>query len=173
VYVVVLRTALGVGLAEAAAGDPVVGATVTLTPSGGSTSVSTTTDSTGHFEFHGLLPGTYTLSVKLTNPGPAVPLDASSTSPITVGAGDLGVINGTVTQSTIPADVHVVAEAAHVSLEDVINFRLAGHGWGEVAHHFNVSPGVIGLGRSNLSDASLDDARASHGNGKGKGKQKS
>ena len=119
--------------------------------------------------------------------------DATSNGQITVGAGDLGVIDGTVTESRlVVGHVHVVAaaesadgifqndaqlghamniaQAGHVSLEEVVNFRLAGHGWGEVAHHFSVAPGVIGLGRSNLSDSSLDTARVSHGHGNGKNK---
>jgi hypothetical protein len=190
VYVVLLDRVLGIRDAEAAVGDPVVGATVILTPSGGGTPIQTTTDATGHFEFHHLLPGSYTLSVKIG--AITQPLDPTSTTPITVGAGDLGVIEGKVTQSAIVGDVHVAAEpesadgifqsdaqlghamniaaAAHVSLEDVVNFRLAGNGWGNVAKHFNVSPGVIGLGRSNLSDSALDATRASHGHGKPKNK---
>ena len=61
--------------------------------------------------------------------------------------------------------------------------RAQGLRWGDIARRCNVSPGVIGLGRSNLSDSDLDDARegSGHGrkhgpkpgkggNGKGKGK---
>lgn len=194
VYVAMLDLALGIRAAEAAAGDPVVGATVILTPSGGGTPVQTTTNGAGHFEFHNLLPGTYTLSVKVGTSQQV--FDATSNGQIIVGAGDLGVIDGTVTESKLVAgNVHVdaepesaegiftsdaqlghamnIAEAAHVSLEEVVNFRLAGHGWGEVAHHFGASPGVIGLGHSNLSDSSLNAARDANGHGKGKGKNKS
>ena len=40
---------------------------------------------------------------------------------------------------------------------------------GEVTQRCGVSPGVIGLGRSNLTDDDLNNARKSNGNG-GKGK---
>jgi len=54
-------------------------------------------------------------------------------------------------------------------------------GWGNIAQRCDVHPSVIGLGRGNLSDDDLDDARerTGHGrkhgargggNGKGKGR---
>jgi hypothetical protein len=139
------------------------------------------------------LPGSYTISVD----GMIVdPLDPT-VFPIVVGAGDLANITGTVTESVTMGQVTVVAmetdgaiilqndaQVAHllniakaaglVSANPVLELREAGWGWGRIAKHFNVHPSVIGLGHGGVSNADIDNFRASHGqgNGKGKGKKK-
>jgi hypothetical protein len=186
--VVVLRTAFGVGLAEAA-DVGVEGATVILTRSDGAT-VTTTTDASGAFTFFNVLPGTYTISVEgktLVTPVP----------PITIGAGDVANVTGTVvsadaltldpvtvTASTTDATIILQndAQVAHLlniaraaglpTANPVLDLRLAGWGWGRIAQHFNVSPSVIGLGHTGVSDADIESFRASHGQGNGKGKAK-
>jgi hypothetical protein len=67
-----------------------------------------------------------------------------------------------------------LAEAAHRPLQEVLDLRQSGLGWGQIAHQLGVSPGVLGLGRSNLTDGELETARAEHGGGgaHGKGKAK-
>lgn len=188
---VVLRTTLGVGLAEAAAGDPVSGATVNLLQ-GAVIKYSTTTTADGNFSFKNVLPGTYTIQVISSN-NVLLTLDSSSTSSITVGAGDSGTIAGSVTQTDVALTVHVeaanaedlvhnpaqlchavnIANASGRNLGDVIAARLAGggHGWGRIAMDFGVSPSV--LGNNNCTESQIADAAAlAGGNGKGKGKGK-
>lgn len=183
--VVALRAVLGIGLAEAAVGDPVPGVTVTLTGTGGT--FTATTDANGNFLFPSVPAGTYTISVTDTATEPDTVYAVTGTTGLTVGAGDTGVIAGTVKLAAAVLTVTVaatdfadvlandaqlahainVAQASQQSLEDVIAYRQAGHGWGQVAHHFNVHPGVLGLG---ASPDDLTSARASHGRGKGKPK---
>jgi len=197
--VVVLRTALGIGLAEAAVGDPVVGATVNL-KNGAVIAATTTTDSAGNFQFTGVPPGTYTIEVIIPPAIVATPQDVSSTASITVGTGDIGTVVGTVkvaTDSGLPLfavlSVNVVAAnvndllqnnaqvchaisiatAAGVSPLQVIQARQAGggHGWGQIAKQFNVHPSV--LGNQSCSETQIaDTVEAAGGNGKGKGKGK-
>lgn len=198
--VVVLRTALGVGLAEAAVGEPLVGATVNLL-SGGSIVDTTTTDSSGNFQFTNVAPGTYTIEVLDASNLP-IAQDPTSTTSVTVGAGDIGVIAGTVTVATdsgaplfTVTSVHVaavnandllqnanqvchavsIATAAGVNVLDVIAARQGGggHGWGQVAHQFGVPPSV--LGNQSCTETQISDTVAlaggqGHGKGKGKGK---
>src|SRR5262249_37936311 len=172
--VIVLRGVLGIGLGEADTGTPVAGATVTLIR-GGVVVATTTTDSHGQFVFQGVTPGTYTVQV-----GTAV-------SPaFTVGAGDQAVVGvatssgtpPTVTVTAISTDVfnndaqlghaiNIANASANCDLVGVTRLRDQGLGWGEIAHWCGISPGVIGLGRSNLSDADLDDARERTGHGHG------
>ena len=187
VVIVALRSVLGIGLAEALAGDPVVGATVTLTPSGGGAPLTATTDATGSFTFAQVPPGTYTLGVSVGGVAQTIsPLAA----PVVVGAGDVATLTGTVTETALFGVVTVVAqdvsgviqndaqlghalnlaEAAHRPLQEVLDLRQSGLGWGQIAHQLGVSPGVLGLGRSNRTDAELETARAQHGGGHGKGK---
>jgi Carboxypeptidase regulatory-like domain len=195
IVVVVLRSALGVGVAEAQAGPPVPGATVRLT--GGGTVRTTTTDPNGQFVFRDVAAGPYTLEV-LDATGAVV-----STVAFTVGADDQAIVgvvtNGTSTVqiTAISTDVfnndaqlghavNIANASSSCDLVQVTRLREQGLGWGEIAHRCNVSPSVIGLGRSNLSDTELDDARertghgrkhgggsgTSGGNGKGKGNGK-
>jgi hypothetical protein len=184
--VVLLRSALGVGLAEADTGTPVSGATVNLRNASNVVVATTTTDANGQFVFPGVAPGTYTVQV-----------GAVVSPPVTVGAGDQAVV-GVVTTSGTPPTVTIVAISTDVFNNDaqlghainianasatcdlvgVTRLREQGLGWGEIAHRCGVSPSVIGLGRSNLTDADLGDARertghgqgSGGGNGKGKGK---
>ena len=184
VIVVALRMTLGIGLAEAVTGTPIAGALVELFDGvivPGETPIATTeTDASGNFFFRSLQPGTYTVRVTTTAP-PSVTI-----ATVTVGAGDnaiVGVASGTppaVIVTTNPFDINNDAQFGHAmnidrasascDLDQVIALREAGHGWGDIAHQCNVSPGVIGLGPPAQGDQ--DSARAAHGGGKGKGKGK-
>ena len=187
---VVFRTALGIGLAEAA---PVAGVNVTLTRQDGAT-LTTQTDLNGNFSFSNVLPGTYTITV--TDPATSQNIPVDPPDSITVGAGDAANITGTVTDSLVTiGGVTVVAaqtdsaiilqndaQVAHLlniaraaglaSADPVLQLRQAGWGWGRIAQHFHVHPGVIGLGHSGVSNGDIEDFRASHGQGNGKGKGK-
>jgi hypothetical protein len=194
--VVVLRTALGIGLAEAVDGDLVGGVKVTLTNQNGG-SLTTTTAVDGTFTFSNVLPGTYTITIEGKTIDPAL-------EPITVGEGDVVNITGTVTEFTVnfpitgvtvvagTTNVEIVlqndAQVAHllniakaaglVSADPVLQLRLSGWGWGRIAKHFGVHPSVIGLGHGGVSDTDIESFRTAHGkgngnsNGKGKGKGK-
>ena len=149
----------------------------------GETPIATTeTDASGNFLFRNLQPGTYTVRVTTTEP-PSVKI-----ATVTVGAGDNAIVgvaasSGTpplVTVTVNPFDLTNDAQFGHAmnidrasascDLDQVLAFREAGRGWGNIAHQCNVSPGVIGLGHPDQGD--LDSARAAHGRGKGKGKGK-
>jgi len=184
-----MRTALGIGLAEAAPTTPLADATVTLSGPGGP--FTTQTDADGKFRFTGLLPGTYTLSVCVeVAPAPCVPQTVQTGSEIIVGPGDLGTINGTVFKDTVAASVDVqaqsvtaqgilqndaqlciasrIAQAANVPLGTIINMRQQRMGWGNIARQENVPAGVIGGGRD--CDASeLSNIRAANRQGGGPG----
>jgi len=187
VTIVALRIALGIGLAEAAVGDPVAGVTVTLTGTGGTFSTVSAAD--GSFLFPNVPPGTYTIQVTDPRVTPTKVFIVSGTSGLTVGAGDTAVIAGTVTETSLATTVQVnatdfadvlandaqtahainIASASHQSLDAVIAFRQAGHGWGQVAQHFGVHPSVLGLG---ASQDDVENVRGSRGRGKAKGKVK-
>jgi hypothetical protein len=190
---VVFRTALGIGLAEAA---PVGNVTVTLTRQPGGATLTTQADANGNFVFSNVLPGTYTISVE--DPVTQQPLPVDPPDSIIVGAGDVANISGTVSESEVTVgnvtvvaavtDANIIlqndAQVAHLlniakaaglpSADPVLQLRLAGWGWGRIARNFNVPPSVIGLGHTGVSDADVETFRASHGqgNGKGKGKKK-
>jgi hypothetical protein len=172
--VLALWTGLGVSVAEAQAGTPVVGATVRLLQ-GGTVIATTTTDANGQFVFRGVTPGTYTVQVQFNN--------QVVTQTVVVGAGDQAIVgvatNGatSVQVTAISTDVfgndaqlghalNIANASASCDLVRVTQLRGSGLGWGEIAHRCNVSPGVIGLGRSNLSDQALDDARERTGHGR-------
>ena len=185
---IVLRTALGVGLAEAAAGDPVSGVTVVLTPLVG-TPLTATTDLNGNFLFTNVPAGTYTLSVDLP-----YTLDAgTSTTSLVVGEGDTATIAGKATLTNVSLTLVTVvatdvsnllqnqaqlchainiANASNSNVADVIAYRQAGHGWGQTAQHFGAASSVIGL-HGNCSPAAVEAAaEAAGGQGQGKGKGK-
>lgn len=192
--IVAVRRALGVGLAEAQSGPPIPGVPVRL-KQGAVVVATTTTDSNGQFVFRGVAPGVYTVEVEVSG--------QLFTATVTVGAGDqaiVGVATGavpTVQVTAISTDVYnndaqlghavnIANASASCDLVQVTRLREQGLGWGEIARRCNVHPSVIGLGRSNLSDSELDDAREQNGrgrkhgsgngggkgNGKGKGKGK-
>jgi hypothetical protein len=195
VMFVVLRTALGIGLAEAAPTDPVDGVTVTLTRLDNGATITGTTDASGQFTFSNVLPGTYTITVQDPGPPPAdMPVDPPAS--FTVGAGDAANMTVTVTESAVtlgnvtvvavesdstivlqnPAQVahllNIAKAAGLVSADPVLERRLSGWGWGKIAKHFNVHPSVIGLGRGGVSDAEIAAFQDSHGQGNGKSKGK-
>jgi hypothetical protein len=185
--VIVLRGVLGIRLAEADTGTPVVGATVKLVNASNVVVATTMTDTHGQFVFQGVAPGMYTVQV------------GAVTSPmIVVGAGDQAIV-GVVTSSGTPPKVTITAlstdvfnndaqlghainianASASCDLVGVTKLREQRLGWGEITQRCGVSPGVIGLGRSNLTDDDLSNARKSNGlgnagtsggNGSGKGK---
>jgi len=196
--VVAARVTLGLGVAEAQApGAPVAGATVRLTGPGGVR--TTTTDSNGQFSFQSVAPGPYTLDVEVN--GALVYHNSFA-----VGADDQAIVgvvtngSGTIQVTAVSTDVfnndaqlghaiNIANASGSCDLVQVTRLREQGLGWGEIARRCGVSPGVIGLGRSNLSDGDLDDARertgharkhgggasgssSGNGNGKGKGKGK-
>jgi hypothetical protein len=191
--VVVFRTALGIGLAEAA---PVANVNVILTRLDDGATATQQTDVNGNFTFSNVVPGTYTITVQDPVTLQNIPVDPPDS--FTVGAGDAATVTGTVTESTVTVgNVTVVAtetaptiilandaQVAHllniakaaglVSADPVLELREAGWGWGRIAKHFNVHPSVIGLGHGGVSDADVDSFRATHGqgNGNGKGKKK-
>ena len=178
---VMVRRVLGVGLAEAQLpGTPVAGATVRL-KQGACGVATTTTDSHGQFIFRGVTPGIYTVEVEVN--GQIFPAN------VTVGAGDQAIVgvalNGATTVQVTAASTDVFnndAQLGHaVNIADassscdivqVTHLREQGLGWGDIARRCNVSPGVIGLGRSNLSDSTLDDVRERRGHGRKHGKGK-
>jgi hypothetical protein len=117
------------------------------------------------------------------------------TATVTVGAGDQAIVGlathgvTSVQVTAMSTDVfnndaqfghalNIANASATCDLVGVTQLRQQGLGWGDIAHRCNVSAGVIGLGRSNLSDADLDDARVraghdrKHGSGPGKGSGK-
>jgi hypothetical protein len=191
VIFVVFRTALGIGLAEAAPTTPLAGATVTLSGPGGP--YTTTTDADGKFTFTGLVPGTYTFSVCVGTPCVTQAVVSPLPADITVGPADLGTINGTVFNDTVVASVNVVAESvtaqgilqndaqlciasrlaqgANVSLGEIIDLRQQGNGWGKIAHLKGLHAGTIG-GGIHCDAAELGDLRAANGQGNGKGNGK-
>jgi hypothetical protein len=198
---VVLRAALGVGIAEAAVGDPVVGFTVNLLSCTSPAIItSTTTDTSGNFQFTGLAAGCYVVQVVELPPGTLV---LGTSSQVVVGDGDIGTVVGTArvgseTSAGSPpvvtiASVNVVAAnvndllqnnaqvchaisiatAAGVNPLDVIKARQAGggHGWGQIAHQFGVPPSV--LGNQSCTETQISDTVAlAGGGGKGKGNGK-
>jgi hypothetical protein len=200
---VVLRAALGVGIAEAAVGDPVVGFTVNLLSCTSPAIItSTTTDTSGNFQFTGLAAGCYVVQVVELPPGTLV---LGTSSQVVVGDGDIGTVVGTArvaTETGVPPVVTItsvnvvatnvndllqnnaqvchaisIATAAGVNPLDVIKARQGGggHGWGQIAHQFGVPPSV--LGNQSCTETQVSDTVAlagggGKGNGKGKGKGK-
>lgn len=180
--VVAVRRALGVGLAEAQLpGSPVAGATVRL-KQGTTVVATTTTDSNGQFAFRGVTAGVYTVEVEVNG--------QFFTAAVTVGAGDQAIVgvatNGTtsVQVTAMSTDVYnndaqlghavnIANAGGSCDLVRVTQLREQSLGWGDIARRCNVSPGVIGLGRSNLSDSDLDDARERSGHGRKHGPKKS
>lgn len=185
VIVIVLETALGIGRAEAQDESPVAGAIVSLKDSSGTTIKTATTDSEGKFVFENVAPGVYTLTVEINGVTVGDPVS------VVVGAGDNATVTGQVTPQGLVAAVKVevadnaitenpaqlghainLANAAKIDVTEVIDLRLQGLGWGEIAKLLGVDPGLLGLGRSNVSDAAIESASAkAKGKGKGKGKK--
>ena len=63
--------------------------------------------------------------------------------------------------------LNIAKAAGLVSADPVLQLRQSGWGWGRIAKHFNVHPGVIGLGHGGVSDADIEAFRAAHGTGNG------
>ena len=105
---------------------------------------------------------------------------------VTVGAGGNALVGVVASSGTPPAvtvtatafDINNDAQLGHAmnidqasttcDLSQVIAFREARHGWGQIAQECHVHPGVIGRGHPSQGD--LDSARSTHGGGKGKSK---
>lgn len=200
--IVVLRTALGVGLAEAAVGDPAVGYTVKLLDSSLTVVGTTITDSSGNFQFNSVAPGAgYTIQVfSPSNLLTPLPQDATSTASVDVGAGDLGTIVGTVKVASDSGDplftvisVNVVAAnvndllnnnaqschaisiatAAGVSPLLVVQARQAGGGHGWGNIAKQFGVPPSVLGNNQCTETQITDlVTLAGGNGKGKGKGK-
>ena len=186
VVVVVLRTALGIGLAEAAT-DPIKNVTVTLTrqEDGATARRGRRTRRQLHLhqratrDIHDLRRGDH---------APLDPVDARShrrrrggcrqhhgtVTESAVNVGNVTVVAGaTDTKIILQNDAQVahllnIAKAAGlVSADPVLQLRQSGWGWGRIAKHFGVHPSVIGLGHGGVSDADVEDFRVAHGKGKG------
>jgi hypothetical protein len=173
--IVAVRRALGVGLAEAQLpGSPVAGAPVRLRL-GTTVVATTTTDSSGQFVFRGVAPGVYTVEVEVNG--------QIFTASVTVGAGDQAIVgvatNGatSVQVTAVSTDVYnndaqlghavnIANASGSCDIVRVTQLREQGLGWGDIARRCNVHPSVIGLGRSNVSDSELDDARERGGHGR-------
>jgi hypothetical protein len=191
VIYVVFRTALGIGLAEAAT-SPLAGATVTLSGPGGT--FTKTTDADGKFSFGDLVAGTYTFSVCVGTPCVTQTIVSPSPAQITVGPADLGTINGTVLDDdTTVLEVSIVAESAtavgilqndaqlciasrmaqgaNVPLGQIMDLRLKGLGWGQIAKQKGLHAGMIG-GGIHCDAAELADVREANGLGNSKNKGK-
>ncbi len=89
----------------AGGGAPVIGAKVTCTCQGG----STTTDSIGHYEFDGLAPGDYSVTFAaaayVTETIPGVIVTAGTTTPQDASLVEDGSVTGTVTSSATSAPI--------------------------------------------------------------------
>ena len=193
--IVVLETVLGIGRAEAQDGVPVAGATVLL-QSNGATVATTTTDGDGKFVFQNVAPGTYTIVVQVsgatvgetvvvvgagdsatvkgevTQVGAtfSVDVDVIDVSSITENPAQLGhAINLASAKLGVDCSATPPPAGCETFLGEIIDDRLAGLGWGEIAHKHGVHPGFLGLGRSNVSDAAIESA-SSKAKGKGKGR---
>jgi hypothetical protein len=183
---IALRKILGVGLAEAITGTPVPGATVRLTPVGPGDTLEKKTNGQGGFVFKDVPPGSYMLDVLTGDP----PVVVATTGPIVVGADDKAVV-GIATSDGTPPVVAVEAlstdvfhndaqlgHAANIAMEtvnpacdtvaEVTTLRGQGLGWGEITEQCGVDSGVLGRGRSNLSDDELAELKATGGKAKGK-----
>jgi len=193
--VVVLETVLGIGVAEAQDAVPVPGATVLL-QSSGATVATTTTDADGKFIFQSVAPGTYTIVVQVggatvgetevvvgagdsatvkgevTQVGVtfSIDVDVIDVTSITENPAQLGhAINLASAKLGANCSATTPPAGCETLLDEIIDDRLAGLGWGEIAHKLGVHPGFLGLGRSNVSDAAIDSA-SSKAKGKGKGR---
>lgn len=84
-------------------------------------------------------------------------MTSSGTPPIvTVVASSTDVVNN---DAQLGHAINIDNASSTCNLVNVIDKREQGLGWGVIAQECNVHPGVIGLGRSNLTDADLEAAR--------------
>jgi hypothetical protein len=165
VITVALRTALGVGLAEAQEGAPVAGATVTLLNAGVPVA-QTTTDSRGGFMFPNVPPGTYTVQVTINGTVQTIVLSSAITGTVTVAVTATDAVNN---DAQLGHAINIDRASASCDFDQVIAMRNQGLGWGVIARQCDAPPGVIGLGRSNLSDDEVADARNRADRGRGRG----
>jgi len=184
VVVVAFERVLGVGVAEAAVG-PLAGVTVRLIEQGNPLNVlTTTTDANGNFLFTHVPTGIYQVVVVgyTLSPNPTL---------ITVDIGDKGIVDGVVNGDTIQLTAAVtvndindflqnpvqlckaitVARLTGANLQQIINERLSGKGWGRIVQDHGGRPSMLGV-PGNCSDAEIATA-SSLGNGHGKPKGKS
>lgn len=180
---VALEKVLGIGIAEAA---PLSGVTVRLVDQADPLHVLTTiSDGNGNFLFTGVPTGTYTIEVVgfALIPPPA---------PITVSDGDKGIVDGVVDGDTVTLTAAVtvndindflqnpvqlckairVADSTPASLDQIINERLSGKGWGRIVLDNGGHPSVLGeAGNCSATEIAAASALA-NGKAKGKGNSK-
>lgn len=135
-------------------------AIVQLLDSTGAVVAQTHTDDQGNFTFKNVSEGDYTL----------VLIDGETHEEVTrvsfsVADGDDVHIVGTVTESEAgwkiefvanqalqnPAQdekAAILAEASGLSINEIVEMRKSGKGWGEIANELGVHPGLLGLGHS-------------------------
>ena len=85
------------------------GTTVTLAPAAGVQAATATASAQGVFEFHGLTPGTYTVSIYVSGFAPYA-------GGVTIDAGQLQRLNVSLTVANVSEDVQVTSDAPHVDL---------------------------------------------------------
>ncbi|VAX14954.1 hypothetical protein MNBD_NITROSPINAE04-1984 [hydrothermal vent metagenome] len=137
-------------------------ATVQLVDSVGNVVYETTTDENGKFEFNNVTAGDYTMVVIDIKTG-----EAMTQVSVSLLEGDdvslEGVIDKAKTEWTINFisndedssdllendeqmdNAKILAKASGLTLDEVIDMRLSGMGWGEIAKQLGVDPGALGL----------------------------
>lgn len=85
------------------------GTAVALTPAAGGQAATATTSAQGSFEFHGLTPGTYTVTVNVSGFAPYA-------GGVTIAAGQLQHLNVALAVANVSEDVQVTSDAPHVDL---------------------------------------------------------
>lgn len=182
--VVALERILGIRVAEAA---PIANKTVQLVDPLNPANVlyTTTTDDNGNFLFTGVAPGTYHVVVPgfTLTPDPTV---------VMVDVGDKGIVDGLVDGNLILTTAVVtvndindflqnpvqlckavtVANLTNTSLDQIIDDRLSGKGWGRIVLDHGGHPSMLGTA-GHCSDTDIATAGAlANGKGKGKGNAK-
>jgi len=167
-------------------------ATVQLVDSGGNVVYVTITDENGEFEFNNVTAGDYTMVVIDIKTGETM----AQVSVSALEGDDVnleGVIDTAKTEWTInfvsndedSSDLlendeqmdkaKILAKASGLTLDEVIDMRLSGMGWGEIARKLGVTPGALGLDNDKAfeidqtTDTSDDSVGSSADDNKDKG----
>ncbi|VAX17138.1 hypothetical protein MNBD_NITROSPINAE03-66 [hydrothermal vent metagenome] len=137
-------------------------ATVQLVDSGGNVVYVTTTDENGEFEFNNVTAGDYTMvviGIKTGETMAQVSVSALEGDDVSLeGAIDTAKTEWTINFVSNDEDssdllendeqmdkVKILAKASGLTLDEVIDMRLSGMGWGEIARKLGVAPGALGL----------------------------